>query len=183
MIFRRATADDAPRIASVHVMSWLETYRGIVPDSFLSGLSVERRSAFWHELLSQPQRSSHVFVVEDGGGGGMVAFSSCGNAREWNDDVGAGEFYAIYVLRSARRRRIGTNLMSLMAQALVKDAALRAVVWTLGANAQARAFYERLDGQVWAHGTGLYDGVELPRVAYGWDRLEGLAALSARRLE
>jgi hypothetical protein len=40
---RRASQSDARAIAEVHVASWRETYRGIVPDAFLDALSVAER--------------------------------------------------------------------------------------------------------------------------------------------
>lgn len=39
MILREARLDDASAIARVHVDTWLSTYRGIVPEEYLSKLS------------------------------------------------------------------------------------------------------------------------------------------------
>jgi hypothetical protein len=44
---RIATVDDAAAVAAVHVRSWQDAYRGIFPDAYLDGLSVERRSNVW----------------------------------------------------------------------------------------------------------------------------------------
>lgn len=41
MQFRQATSQDAKRIAKVHVDSWRTTYQGIIPDSYLDGLTYE----------------------------------------------------------------------------------------------------------------------------------------------
>jgi len=40
-LIRRARADDAAGIAQVHVASWRSTYPGMVPDSYLLGLSTD----------------------------------------------------------------------------------------------------------------------------------------------
>lgn len=39
---RKATVADAPRIAQMHVESWLETYTGIVPDVILAALGNDK---------------------------------------------------------------------------------------------------------------------------------------------
>lgn len=44
---RGATVADAEGIAHIHVASWRSTYRGIMPDALLAGLSMERRAANW----------------------------------------------------------------------------------------------------------------------------------------
>src|SRR5580700_11026321 len=49
---RKAELIDAPKIARVHVASWLETYKGILPDEMLAALSVERRTHAWELMLS-----------------------------------------------------------------------------------------------------------------------------------
>ena len=51
---RRATVADAPRIAQMHVESWLETYTGIVPQEILAALSVPRRTLAWESILRDP---------------------------------------------------------------------------------------------------------------------------------
>ncbi|HZB44911.1 MAG TPA: hypothetical protein VE360_06695, partial [Pyrinomonadaceae bacterium] len=42
--FREATVADCAAVAEVHVRSWRESFAGIVPQSFLDGMSVERRA-------------------------------------------------------------------------------------------------------------------------------------------
>jgi hypothetical protein len=63
---RSATSIDAPEIASVHVASWLETYGGMVPDSMLVSISIERRMEFWKQVLdaSDTHASTQVRVAE-----------------------------------------------------------------------------------------------------------------------
>jgi hypothetical protein len=38
IVVRRATLDDAPAIARVHVAAWQRAYRGQMPDAVLDGL-------------------------------------------------------------------------------------------------------------------------------------------------
>ena len=46
MDISRASPEDAYAIAKVHVDSWREAYRTILPADYLAALSVEKRQAF-----------------------------------------------------------------------------------------------------------------------------------------
>ncbi len=61
-MIRPATVDDASAIGHVHVESWRNTYRGLMPDAVLDGLSVEQRVNFWREVIERAKKQS-VFVV------------------------------------------------------------------------------------------------------------------------
>jgi hypothetical protein len=58
---REAVCADAAGIARVHVASWQTTYRGIVPDAYLDGLTPQNRQRMWdHDLCAQPGRVATV---------------------------------------------------------------------------------------------------------------------------
>jgi hypothetical protein len=59
---RKAKVEDAFAIASVHVRSWQVAYRGQMPDEFLDGLDVEKRTSMWRELTQNPDKI--IFVAE-----------------------------------------------------------------------------------------------------------------------
>src|SRR5512142_1389502 len=61
---RPATPEDAEGIARVHIETWRTTYRGLMPDSVLDNLSIEKQADRWDASLSN-QRTSTV-VAEDG---------------------------------------------------------------------------------------------------------------------
>jgi hypothetical protein len=50
---RRARVGDERAIADVHVRTWQAAYRGQVPDAFLDGLSIERRTQAWSQIIAQ----------------------------------------------------------------------------------------------------------------------------------
>ena len=47
-----ASASDARAIGIVHVLSWHETYRGIVPDDILASLNPAARADRWHRVIT-----------------------------------------------------------------------------------------------------------------------------------
>lgn len=51
----------------MHVDTWRATYRGIVPDAHLNGLSYHESERLWQERFADVEDSGCVFVAEDDG--------------------------------------------------------------------------------------------------------------------
>ena len=164
-LIRKAGVADAAAIAKVHVDTWRSSYRGIVPDSVLDGLSYDDREARWRGILSGGG-SGFTLVAEDDGGG-VVGFAGGGRERSGVPEY-AGELYALYVLPDRQRQGVGRLLTAAVAVELVERGMRSMLVWVL-ADSPYRRFYESLGGLL-LDKQGLYSskGVELPEVAYGW---------------
>ena len=178
MRFRQADVSDADMIGALHVATWRETYRGILPNELLVGLSVEARSAMWRSVLSGTVdwEGTDVLVAENGGG--IVGFGACGAQRDENLR-GQGfdaEIGAIYVLQTEQRAGTGTSLMHLMARSLLSSGRKAASLWVIRENAHARAFYEELGGALLGEKIEALSGAILTEVAYGWSDLASLAS-------
>lgn len=136
---RTATADDAAGIAAAHVEAWQATYRGLVPQALLDGLSVERRTEQWQETIRS--RAADVRVAADPGGhvGGFVA---TGPSRDGDAADSVGELFAIYLHPQLWHHGLGSRLHAVATKALA-GRAVEATLWVLDGNTRARAFYER----------------------------------------
>jgi len=171
---RSAEVEDADAIARVHVTSWRETYRGLMPDDVLDSLSIERRSEQWKNTLADPTDAyHHMFVAE--AKRGIVGFANFGKERE-NDEIYRGELFAIYILREFQGRGLGRDLVEEVANGLLELGVLSMLVWVLSDN-PARKFYERLGGVYLREKTITIGNVNLPETAYGWSKLPPLAGL------
>lgn len=168
---RPAIERDIPGIATVHVASWKSTYRGIVPDDHLNGLSIERSNARWEHILeSERQTGWFTLVAEDPSG--IVGFASAGPIR--GDHPGyAGELGGIYLLESHQRRGIGRRLVSEVAGRLRQQGMGSMLVWVLREN-PSRGFYEALGGVYVREQVIEIGGADLVEVAYGWRDTTGL---------
>lgn len=60
---RKAALQDAAAVALIRVDTWPTTYRGIMPDEFLSNLSYERRQHMWEDALDDPSDRTTVFAT------------------------------------------------------------------------------------------------------------------------
>ncbi|MDN5586443.1 MAG: GNAT family N-acetyltransferase [Brevibacterium sp.] len=65
---RRARVDDAAQIAEIHIAAWTAAYRGIMADTILDSLDIDRQTAGWTRNLSDEQNpmSTLVAVATDG---------------------------------------------------------------------------------------------------------------------
>lgn len=165
MIIREATVNDAGGIARVHVDTWRTTYRGIVPDDYLGGLSYAQRQATWERGLGQQERGQCVYVAEDGSGQ-ILGFANGGPERS-GDPVYDGELYAIYILQPWQGHGIGRQLAMRVVQWLIDHGYVSMLVWVLARN-PSRRFYEVLGGEYVRTQTIEIGGVQLDEVAYGW---------------
>jgi L-amino acid N-acyltransferase YncA len=136
---RPAAAGDAAGIAAVHVGSWREAYRGLLPDAVLDGLDVERSTAGWARLLEDLDGGSAVLVAEDGTVTGFVHLVP---TRDDDGNDHTGEITSIYVAPSAWDTGTGRALMAAAVDAARAAGFAALTLWVLRDNARARRFYE-----------------------------------------
>jgi ribosomal protein S18 acetylase RimI-like enzyme len=175
-LVRPALAGDDAAIAHVHVEGWRETYPGIVPARVLERLDIESRRLYWRSAIVNGRMAETVFVAEVDGT--VAGFGVCGR-----EQVGLrgydGEFHALYLLRYAQGRGLGTRLMAAMARSLIERGMAAATVWALRDNWRARRFYEKLGGRLIADRPLDFDGTRVMEVAYGWTDVSPVARLAA----
>ena len=171
-MIRPATPKDAEGIAALHVNSWRETYRGLLPDPLLDGLSIGVRSSQWYKLLVTP-KGPLVFIDEtDGELTGFIA----GAARREQLLTQDAEISALYVARKAQRHGIGTALMRRLATSLRERHMASLCVWVLRENQGARKFYQAMGGREVGERQENLGGHDFVELAYGWDNIDEVAA-------
>jgi GNAT superfamily N-acetyltransferase len=112
---REARQEDAGAIARVHVDYWRTSYRGIVPEGFLTGMSYESFEDRWGGWLRGVGNSRWAYYVVEQPSGKIVGFAS-GSPRRGlaHDDYGL-ELYALYLLHEHQRAGIGRRLFGCVA--------------------------------------------------------------------
>jgi GNAT superfamily N-acetyltransferase len=139
---RPVTLADARALGYLSVVTWRQAYRGLVPDEALEALSIDQRSAGFEEMLAGSELNgcrgwlAHM-------AGAPIGFVLCGPARDLPDCPGAGEVYAVYVLKPYWGTGTGRELLAQAVQHLDGLGCPQIVLWVLEANARARRFYER----------------------------------------
>ena len=170
---RAARPGDARHIARLDVDTWRSTYAGILTAPYLVGLSPERRSQGWSNVIGREPRDVRVAVD---GEGRILGFGSCGKCRA--EPGFNGEVFTLYVDPDWQNCGIGRRLLLALFARLVAQGCDSAIVWVLQDN-PARFFYERLGGNLVWRKTFTVGGKNIRAIGYGWRDLPGYLATLA----
>ena len=164
---RKACPGDAPGMAAVHVSAWRDTYRGVIDDAVLDGLSEERSEMRLRERIDS---SSVICMVAENDRGQVVGFACGGPERsdEHNVDV---EIYAIYILRQYQRQGVGRRLVKALAGEFAGRQYASMLIWVLSGNSSAATFYENLRGEVFTTKPLVIGNCEYEVTGYVWRNL------------
>ena len=141
MLIRDAQPSDADEVAGVHVRSWQDGYRGLLPDVYLDGLRPEDRARRYTFGTSDPN-AAMTLVADDHGV--ICGFATTSPARD-PDRPASGELCALYVEPSSWGAGIGRALIAAARTRLADQHFADAVLWVLRGNERAARFY-RADG-------------------------------------
>src|SRR6187399_3171046 len=92
---RRAQPEDAEAIGAVNTESWKTTYQGIVHQSFLDSLDLNKGILRAANRIKNP--NTDCLVLVEVSSKKVIGFADIGPCREKNVDSD-GELYAIYLL-------------------------------------------------------------------------------------
>jgi len=164
---RRANESDLAAIAHVLVATWQTTFRGLLSDRFLDGVSFKHQYER-HSRIMAEQKAAY-FVAAHAATNEVVGFANGGpnRHREYPCD---GELYAIYILRECQGRGIGTRLFHALAEQLFQSGLSSMIVWVLGNNPNC-GFYECMGGRAIAKRATMLDDNTVEEVAYAWSDL------------
>ena len=136
---RKATKNDSAEMASVHIASWKETYRGVIDEDFLDILDIDQRKEEWDRGFKNNHLVAFVSIHQ----GAIVGFIAGGPPRNFRGDFDS-EIYAIYLLKKFQRRRIGYKMYQAFVLNLLAD---KILVWVLRDN-PSKVFYEKVGGSI-----------------------------------
>lgn len=171
---RDVVLSDARGIARIHAKAWKNTYRGIMPDEVLDGMSEEagtpRFEARIREHLQTKSEYPFLVAVENDR---IIGFS---HAIKPEDPTVRFDFAikAIYVDPSFQGLGAGTQLVLETIERMVKQGYRSMVIWAASQNPWRR-FYEKLGGTVIDDTQTIeIGGKKIPHTIYGWDDVTAL---------
>lgn len=141
-MIRTALPSDAKAIAQVHIRSWQDAYRDLMPAHYLHSLSatLARREAFWSRSIESGE--SNVVVAELDRQ--VIGWICMGAGRDEDAVVGeSGEVFAVYVLPEYWHTGVGLALWQAGVQQLRAQGFQRLTLWVLAGNERAIRFYRR----------------------------------------
>ena len=170
---RAARPTDAGGIARIDVETWRTTYAGVLPQTYLVGLSHRRRAIGWTNVILKEPRDVRVAVDPQGA---VCGFGSCGASR--GDRRFVGEVFTLYVAPDWQNQGIGRRLLVALFSRLVASGRHSAIIWVLRGN-PSRFFYERLGGKEVSRKRLDVAGTTVEGTAYGWRDLPSFLATLA----
>jgi len=138
---RNATVNDASAIAAIQVDAWRAAYATIIPQKHFDGLTVEKRSVVWRELITAKCGSEQVIIGEVDAQ--ICAYAHYGRSRDPSAGQTTGELCSLYVAPNHWRRGFGQQLLAASIRELAGAGFGRATLWVLAQNKPARQFYGR----------------------------------------
>lgn len=167
-IIRRARVADAPGIAHVLVDTYLDTYRGIIPDSILGHLSIPGRSTRWEQVIAS-HGSDIVLVAIDEKSNQVLGYAYGGSSRDVT--LVDGELYQLYIHPKVQGQGIGKRLFIAFARELWLEGYISMIAHVLEGN-PAMHFYRKLGGlPVGSHMTTM-DGKPFRENSFRWPDLD-----------
>jgi len=168
MPIREARESDAAAIARIHVDTWRTTYRGIIADEVLDGMSYDAAERAARSRIAEPEMGTFAYVAEEDDGQ-VIGFVWGGPDRD-NNPRYKGEVYAIYILKDYQRNGIGRLLLTAASARLLEQGLGSMLTWVFKDN-PSRAFYERMGGTLLGSKPLCIRGRDYEEVAYGWEDL------------
>ena len=162
---------DAEALAHAHVVSWRQTYRGLLPDAYLARMTEAAHARRFAHALLYPGPDDVTLAAADRWG--LHGYAQGGPSRRGRP--GEAEVATLYLMQSAQGRGVGRALLAATARALAVRGASSLVISVLRENFAARGFYEHLGGVAEPArrepGPG---GTLLFEVAYHWPDITAL---------
>lgn len=169
-LLRVATEADLPTVAQIHIASWQDAYKGVIPDALLANRSVAGSLGGWRSTFAKYPANTIVAASQVGV---IQGFCCAGPVVDAVRSASfAFEIYGLHVSPDSRQQGIGAALLrDAFARARDRERMNSAIVWTLRDLQLSRRFYEREGGKVVKSGVWTIGEFAFPEVAYGWTSL------------
>lgn len=167
MYVRKAKEEDAQGIAKVSVDSWRTTYKGIIPDEFLTNLSYDKRTEAWKQNIA---KEDNYVVVAENEMGQIIGFADAWK-RETNLEENTGDLTSIYLLEEYQGMGIGKKLFKELFLHYNKLGYKKVFVEVLEEN-KTRYFYENYGAKLVKTVQIKIGGKVLNESIYEWDSID-----------
>ncbi|MCP4354397.1 MAG: GNAT family N-acetyltransferase [Proteobacteria bacterium] len=167
------TSNDATGIADVNITTWKYAFKGLIDDSYLNTLSVEKETERWSKRLSKDFSMFVLFVAKHNDKVVGFIFGEENPETKYKYDV---KMIAFYVLPEYHGQGIGKKLFTAFIEESVRRNMNSMCLWCIRGNDTAK-IYRHLGGEIIA--TDLIPipkngGKEYKRDVFAFDNLTEL---------
>lgn len=162
-VIRKATREDAARLAEIKIASWRKAYAGIVPEFYLANLDKQEFTADYLEIITLAEESIDILICQ----GEIIGFITTGPAQESDCLETTAEIKGQYLLPEYWSQGLGRELFFHGLDVVKAQGFKRAILYVLQKNTRSRKFYESA-GFVFLGHRKIYNlGRELTALRYG----------------
>jgi len=136
---RPATLRDAKAIAQIHVSAWQDAYKGLLPETALDSLSVQKRQAFWREAIDLCEPQVMVAHID----GELMGFVGFDRSRDKGTPSTTGEIWAMYADPVHWDKGVGLALWDAARDGLQEEGCTKVTLWTWLRNERGLGFFEK----------------------------------------
>lgn len=160
-----ALPQDMEAVGLLYTQSWQRTYRGLLPDALLDGMTAQASTGKWARYLSQPGQYLYCAKAE----GQLLGFAAC---KPCSMPEGCLLLDSLHVAPAYGGQGIGSALIRRCTQLARKLGYPRLAVYVVKGNGHAQRLYQRLGAKI------LFDFLDpvdqAPSWALCWDDLSQL---------
>lgn len=169
---RSARAADSAAVAELHVASWRDAYRGLLPDTFLDGPMAETFARHWQETLAVRRRPGVVILATAGG-------DPVGFIATWREGANA-HIENLHVKPGMRGAGIGRALIGFAAGRMQSHGCLTADLHCFAGNHAGLRFYRTLGAEIGPEATATAYGQTVAERRCSWPDIAALVAAATR---
>jgi ribosomal protein S18 acetylase RimI-like enzyme len=158
---RKGKTADAAAVADTFRQSWLQAYRGIIPQAHLDDMIRRRGPDWWANVI----RSGDSLVVIEAGRA-LVGYSTLGFSRTRGPYQG--EIYELYIQPIHQGLGLGEHLFEACRHGLDQRRLKGLIVWALADNSMATDFYWRRGGRPVKQAFETIGSRKLEKIAFAW---------------
>ena len=166
IVFRHGNVVDIPAISQAYVESVRHSFANVLPDDYLKGLSVDRRTEIF---ATRAQNDTYRLLVAENGSKRIVGFIDYAKPEGENFGYDA-RVFSFYLLPEFQGHGLGSLLFRRCLTRLRDECYGSMCLDAFEANPY-RSFYEKMNGKIVAHSNHAIGDSSFPTVVYGWDEL------------
>ena len=164
-IIRKSEKKDCEAIAHIITIAWNETYKGIVPDDFLTGLYENEEERATNSYNKFNEKDNHQYVLEVDNN--VVGFVNVGSSDETDYD-NCGEIHAVYIINGYKGYGFGKKLIETGINELKEMGYDRMIIGCLVGN-PSNKFYEHIGGKYIKQ--RIFEKLQLPENVYYFEKI------------
>lgn len=170
VIIRKATKDDIPDLARIHVSGWQTSGHGIIDQAYLDALRASDRVLEWEKRFKE-ENPDVLLAFKGGECVGFINFGALQTPPPGTSKIRpaySSEIYAIYLIPKVFRQGVGTILIRAAIAELQLNKHKSVCLWVLKGNKRGCAFYDKIGGQRIGKKDVEIGPSKVKELCYGW---------------